>query len=67
MVCSGMAESAGTRSGDAMTAHCTLVQAFGQDAEGADKQGPQGGADEARADAENGELLGYVGQVDFVH
>jgi hypothetical protein len=50
-----------------MAAHGSGVKAFGQDAEGADKQGPQGGADEAGADAEDGELLGDVAQVDFVH
>lgn len=50
-----------------MTTHGTGVQAFSQDAEGADEQGPQGGADEASADAQDGELMGYVRQVDFVH
>jgi hypothetical protein len=48
-----------------MQAHGACVQAFGQDAEGADEQGPQGGADEAGANAEDGELTGYVSKVDF--
>ena len=73
MVCSAtghrLGEVAGALAGlcDAMTTHGAGVQAFGQDAEGADEQGPQGGADETGADAQDGELLGYVRQVDFVH
>lgn len=51
--------------GDALTAGCAGVQAVGQHVHGADQQMPQGGADEACADAEDGELLGYVAEVDF--
>ena len=36
-----------------------------EDAEGADEQGPQGGANETGADAQDGELLGYVAQVNL--
>ena len=67
MVCSGIAEGSCTRLGDALTAGCAGVQAVGQHVHGADKQMPQGGAREACANAEDGELLGYVAEVDFVH
>ena len=65
MVCSGIAEGSGTRLGDALTACCAGVQAVGQHVQGADQQMPQRGTDEACADAEDGELLGYVAEVDF--
>lgn len=53
--------------GDALTAGCAGVQAVGQHVHGADQQMPQGGTDEACADAEDGELLGYVAQINGRH
>lgn len=63
LIQSGM--SAPPSSSDALAAHGAGVQAVGQHVHGADEQMPQGGADEAAADAEDGELLGYVAEVDF--
>ena len=67
MVCSGIADGSCTRLGDAFTAGCAGVQAVGQHVHGADQQMPQGGARETCADAEDGELLGYVAQINDRH
>lgn len=67
MVCSGIAEGSCTRLGDAFTAGCAGVKAVGQHVHGTDQQMPQRGTDEACADAEDGELLSYMAQINGRH
>lgn len=53
--------------GDALAAGCAGMQAVGQHVHGANQQMPQGGACEACADAEDGELLSYMAQINGRH
>ncbi len=50
---------------DALTLGHASVQAEGQNVHGANEQLPEGGAYEAAADADDGQPLGHVDQVDF--